>query len=175
MVVGDQATMTLSGGTTPFYGTVASVGVIPTVTSGVASYPVTIDVTGDPSGLEVGASATVDVVTRVLANVLVVPVAALHTTGTTTTVIVEEHGHQVSVPIHVGMESAGEVQVTSGLTAGEEVVEPIPKAFRSLTTKLGTGAAGLARGAGGFGGGGFGGGGFGGGGFGGGGFGGGAG
>lgn len=147
--VGDQVTMTSTGGATPFYGTVASVGVIPTVSSGVASYPVTVDVTGDPAGLEVGESVTADVITRVLADVLVVPASAVHTDGAKTTVTVEEGGRHVAVAVHLGMESAGDVQVTSGLRAGEEVVVPIPRAIRSVVSKLGTGRTGFGGGFGG--------------------------
>ncbi len=43
---GLQAVVTPNGATTPVYGTVTSVGLIATSTSGVTSYPVTIAVTG---------------------------------------------------------------------------------------------------------------------------------
>src|SRR5664280_1919539 len=51
VLVGDQATITVSGSTTPVYGTVGSVGLLATTTSGVSSFPVVIDVTGSPAGL----------------------------------------------------------------------------------------------------------------------------
>ena len=45
---GDQATVTPTGATTVDYGTVASIGLIATETSDVATFPVVIDVTGRP-------------------------------------------------------------------------------------------------------------------------------
>ena len=75
--VGDQATITLSGSTTPIYGTVGSVGLLATSTSGVSSFPVVIDVTGSPSGVYGGASATVSIITEELQDVVVVPTTAI--------------------------------------------------------------------------------------------------
>ena len=56
--VGDQATITPSGATTPVYGTVGSIGLVATTSSGVSSFPVVIDVTGSPSGLYGGRAPT---------------------------------------------------------------------------------------------------------------------
>ena len=71
--VGDQATVTVSGSTTPVYGTVGSIGLLATTTSGVSTFPVVIDVTGSPTGLYGGSSATVSIITEELQDVVVVP------------------------------------------------------------------------------------------------------
>jgi membrane fusion protein, macrolide-specific efflux system len=169
---GDQALIVPDGATTPVYGVVSSVGLIASTTSGVASYPVTIAVTGNPGGLYAGASATVTLVVKQISNATTVPTEALHYTATGTDVYEMVNGHQVAVPVTTGMTSDGETQIVSGLSVGTKVVVESLRA--GGTGAGGTTGTGRTRGAGGgFGGGGFGGGGgggFGGGGFGGGGF-----
>jgi len=160
---GDQAVIIPDGATTPVYGTVSSVGLIATTTSGVASYPVTIAVTGNPGGLYPGASATVTLIVRQLNNVITVPTSALHFATSGTVVYEMVNGHQVAHPVTVGMTSSGQTQIVSGLSVGTEVVVPIVRTGGTGGTTGGTTRRGF--GGGGFGGGGFGGGGFGGGGF----------
>jgi multidrug efflux pump subunit AcrA (membrane-fusion protein) len=167
---GDQAVIIPDGATSPVYGTVSSVGLIATTTSGVATYPVTIAVTGNPGGLYPGASATVTLIVKQLSNVITVPTAALHYTSGGAEVYEIVNGRQVAYPVTVGMTSGGETQILSGLSVGTEVVVPGTRAGGAGTTTggttRGTGGGFGGRG-GGFGGGGFGGGGggFGGGGF----------
>jgi multidrug efflux pump subunit AcrA (membrane-fusion protein) len=160
---GDQAVILPDGATTPVYGTVSSVGLIATTTSGVASYPVTIAVTGNPGGLYPGASATVTLIVKQLSNVTTVPTAAVHFASSGTVVYEMVNGHQVAHPVTVGMTSGGQTQIVSGLSVGTEVVVPIVRTGGTGGTTGGTTRRGF--GGGGFGGGGFGGGGFGGGGF----------
>jgi membrane fusion protein, macrolide-specific efflux system len=150
---GDQAQILPDGASATVYGTVASVGLIGTSTSGVATYPVVVNVTGNPAGLLDGETATVSLIYRQLSNVLTVPTVAVHTSGTTRFVYELANGKQVKHTVVTGAASGGQTQITSGLKEGEQVVAP---ASRTGTTRTGGG--------GGFGGGGFGGGGFGGGG-----------
>ncbi len=159
---GDQAVITGTGASGDVFGTVASVGLVASDSSGVASFPVTVDVTGSPSGLYAGQSAEVEIVYRELVNVVEVPTLALDVSGATTYVTVVSGSRRVRTVVTTGVSSAGETQITSGLKSGQDVVETV----RTLAGVGGT----TGRSRGGFGGGGFGGGGFGGGGFGGGGF-----
>ena len=87
-----------------------------------ASYPVTIAVTGNPGGLYPGASATVTLIVKQLSNATTVPTAALHYTSGGAEVYEMVNGRQVAVPVTVGMASGGETQITSGLSVGTEVV-----------------------------------------------------
>ena len=75
---GDQATITPTGSTTPAYGTVASIGLIATESSNVATFPVVIDVTGIPTGLYAGSTADVAIIVKQLNNVVEVPTAAIN-------------------------------------------------------------------------------------------------
>jgi membrane fusion protein, macrolide-specific efflux system len=167
---GDQAQIVPDGATTPVYGVVSSVGLIASTTSGVATYPVTITVTGNPGGLYPGASAAVTLIVKQLSNATTVPTAALHYTSAGVEVYEMVNGRQVAVPVTVGMASGGETQITSGLSVGTKVVVQGLRAGGAGGTTGGTGRGtrgGFGGGGGGFGGGGFGGagGGFGGGGF----------
>jgi membrane fusion protein, macrolide-specific efflux system len=156
---GDQATITPQGSTTSIYGLVGSVGVVASQSSGVASFPVVINVTGSPSGVYPGDSADVSIVVKELQNVLEIPTAAIQFSGGGTSVEVDRNGQDVTQPVTLGTASGGYTQVLSGLTAGERVVEHIVS-VGPTGTSFGGGT--FRRGE--FGGGGFGGGGFGGGG-----------
>jgi multidrug efflux pump subunit AcrA (membrane-fusion protein) len=119
--VGDQATLTGTGASANVYGTVASVGLLATTTSGVSSFPVVIDVTGSPSGLYGGASATISIVTQELQGVIVVPTTAIHYSGNNTTVTVDSDGSKVSRTVTIGAASGSDTQVTSGLAVGDKI------------------------------------------------------
>jgi macrolide-specific efflux system membrane fusion protein len=102
---------------------VASVGLLASTTSDVASFPVVVDVTGSPSGLYGGSSATVSITTEELRDVVVVPTAALHYSGNSVSVLADEGGKKVTKVITVGAASAGDTQVLSGLAVGDKVYE----------------------------------------------------
>ncbi len=119
--VGDQATITVSGSTTPVYGTVGSIGLLASTTSGVASFPVVVDVTGSPSGIYGGSSATLVITTEELQGVVVVPTAAIHYSGNDTTVLLDSGGTKVTKTVQIGAASGGDTQVTSGLSVGDKV------------------------------------------------------
>jgi multidrug efflux pump subunit AcrA (membrane-fusion protein) len=120
---GDQVTITTEGVNTPVSGTVASIGLTADTSSGVATFPVVIDVTGTPSGLYAGASATVSIIYNQLTNVLAVPAATISTgPGGQSVVQVMKNGHQVSTDVTTGLTAGGLTQITGGLTAGQQVV-----------------------------------------------------
>ncbi len=163
IATGDQVDIDPEGSSTDVYGTVASIGLIASQSSDVATFPVTVDVTGDPSGLYTGMSANLTVVVKELTDVLTVPTAALRYDDGTTEVEVDRDGSHVLQAVTVGTTSGTEAQITSGLTNGEQVVETVVH-FSGIRPS-GSNSTGSSEFPGGFGGGGFGGGGFGGGGF----------
>jgi multidrug efflux pump subunit AcrA (membrane-fusion protein) len=134
---------TASAGSTPYYGTVSSVGLIASTSSGVASFPVTIQVTGTPSGLYSGASANVSIVVQQLTDVTEVPTAALRYSGGQTDVVVLQNGQKVTRPVTVGAAAAGETQILSGVHSGQKVVEQVVR-FSGLPAGAG-GAGGFTR------------------------------
>lgn len=125
---GDQAVITTENAAGPVLGTVASIGLIASTSSGVATFSVVINVTGTPSGLYQGASATISIIYNQVSNVLAVPTAAVVFSGGKIVVYTMVHGHRVAKDVTTGLTSEGLTQITSGLTAGEQVVVPIPRA-----------------------------------------------
>ncbi len=142
---GNQAQLTTPGAASTSYGTVASIGIVASTSSGTASYPVVVNVTGNPGGMHAGASATVALIYRQLTNVLTVPLLAVHVSNGKSIVYEQSGTTQVARPVTTGLASGGEVQILSGLTAGEQVVVNIPVPAGSVprrTGKTGTGKAG---------------------------------
>ncbi len=119
---GEQAIITPVGSTATFYGIVSSFSLFGTTSSGVTSFPVTILVTGNSSGLYPGASADVELVIRQVNNVLVVPTSAVHTLGTSSYVDVLTKGKEVQQTVTIGASGGTYTQIVSGLKSGQEVV-----------------------------------------------------
>jgi macrolide-specific efflux system membrane fusion protein len=155
---GDQATVTPTGATTVDYGTVASIGLIATETSNVATFPVVIDVTGDPTGLYAGSTADISIIVKQLNDVVEVPTAAItyNPTSGQATVTEVKNGKDVSVDVTVGQAALGETQITSGVSAGDSIVERVVKFTGGAGRTGGAGITGgfTRTGGGGFGGGG---------------------
>jgi hypothetical protein len=157
--VGDQAVITPNGATQPVFGTVSQITPLATTSSGVATFPVTIAVTGTPPGLFAGASAQVSIVVLQRTDVLTVPTSAVHTVGSRSVVNVLAGGKEVSRAVTVGATDAARTEITSGLSSGDQVILANLNAAvpGNNTTRAGGGGFG-GLGGGGFGGGGFGGG-----------------
>ncbi len=156
---GDQVNITPTGATTPVFGTVGSISLIGSQTSDVTTFPVVIDVTGNPTGLYAGANADVSIIVKQLSNVTEVPTNAItYSSSGQATVTQVVNGTHVVKDVTVGAAENGETQIVSGVSAGDKVLE------RQITFKApGGGVGGLfggtgtKGGAGGFPGGGFGG------------------
>lgn len=121
---GLQAELTIGGAEETVYGTVASVAVVATTSSsGTASFPVTIKVTGKPTGLFAGSSVTANIIVSQQADVIAVSAAAI-TTGTddTSTVTKVVDGVDTEATITTGETVNGQVIVTEGLSEGDQIV-----------------------------------------------------
>jgi multidrug efflux pump subunit AcrA (membrane-fusion protein) len=144
--------ITPAGANAPVTGTVTSVSSVPTSSSGVVSFAVVVGVTGHPSGVYSGASATLSITTKKAVRVLEVPTLAIRYNGSKATVQVNDGSGAVTRSITVGTMYGLETQVLSGIKAGEKVVVTIPTFGRAFTNRTGTGGTG-GGGFGGFGGG----------------------
>jgi len=158
---GLQAEITPTGSTAKVFGTVKSVGIVASSSSGgSASFPVTIAVTGSPKGLYAGGAADVSIIVKQVENVLTVPTSALHSESGKTVVHQMTNGAQVSTPVTVGTVYGLQTQILSGLKAGDKVVGTTFRTGGSNPTggtRTRQGGGGAGGGTGGFGGGGFGG------------------
>lgn len=122
---GMQVEITPTGGGDVVYGTVSEVGVIATASdSGAAQFPVTVDVTGRPSGLYAGSTASLAITVKQATDVLAVNTAALHTDGDKTFVYVIDGSKRTRRNVTVGETYGMQTEVTSGLKEGD-VVEVI--------------------------------------------------
>lgn len=119
---GDQVQLSTAGASGPVAGTVHSIGLIADTSSGVATFPVVVNVKGTPAGLYAGASATISIIYHQVRNALAVPSAAIHYSGPHAVVTVLSGGHRVTRDVTLGLSSGGLTQVTSGLATGDRVV-----------------------------------------------------
>jgi macrolide-specific efflux system membrane fusion protein len=124
---GDQAVITPSNSTANAYGTVTSVGLVASSSSDVATFPVTIAVTGSPTGLYAGSTATVSIIVKQINDAVQVPTAAISYSGGQATVTAVVNGSHVTRSVTTGEVSSGDTQITSGLSAGDKVVERVVK------------------------------------------------
>lgn len=123
VATGDQAELTVDGVSDTVFGTVSAVGLIPTTSGGVAGYPVTVDVTGSPTGLHDGVSADVEIIYERRTDVLTVPSVAVTTVdGASTVTQLDESGNEVSTPVTVGETSGNVTEITDGLAEGDSVL-----------------------------------------------------
>ena len=152
---GMQAEITPTGSTTKVFGTVKTVGIVASSSSsGSASFPVTVAVTGSPKGLYAGGAATVSIIVKQVENVLTVPTNAVHTVDAKTVVYQMVNGAQVSTPVTVGTTYGAVTQILSGLKTGDNVVGTTFRIGGNSSTG-GTRTRQGGTGGGGFGGGGF--------------------
>jgi macrolide-specific efflux system membrane fusion protein len=147
---GQSVAITPAGATVPVTGTVTSVSSVPTSSSGVVTFPIVIGVSGHPSGVYAGASATLSITTKKSFKALEIPTLAIRYSGSKATVQVNNGGGVTTRTITVGTSYGLETQVLSGISAGDKVVVTIPTFGRGTVNRGGTGGTG---GFGGFGGG----------------------
>ncbi|MDT7800656.1 MAG: hypothetical protein QOI78_4089 [Actinomycetota bacterium] len=134
---GQKATVTLNAlPDKPIQATVSSINLTPTTSGSVVSYGAQLALTSPPDGLRPGQSASVVITVAEAENALSVPAAAVTTAGNTNIVTVQENGQNVPRQVQVGIRGESTVQITSGLTEGENVV---------LTATAATGTGGTGR------------------------------
>lgn len=103
-------------------GTVATVGLVASADeSGAASFPVTIEVTGERDDIYAGSSATVSIVVEEREDVLTVPAMALHTENGRTYVNKVVDGTTTRADVEVGDTFGAQTEIVSGLSEGDKV------------------------------------------------------
>ncbi|MCL2465090.1 MAG: biotin/lipoyl-binding protein [Micrococcales bacterium] len=121
IAAGDQVQMTSTDLSGTVFGVVRTVGPLST-SSGTASYPVTVDVTGDTSSLHDGISVTAEIIYERRSNVLTIPTAAITTAnGASTVQKVASDGSTSTVKVTTGETSGTTTEITAGLAEGDQV------------------------------------------------------
>jgi trimeric autotransporter adhesin len=128
--VGQRASVLPDGSSTPLGGSVVSIGLIPDSTASPATYPVTIGLNGQPSGLHANGYASVTITTAQSSGVSV-PTSAVHHSGHSATVILYAAGQTRAAKVTVGAVGPVWTRITSGLRVGQRVVlanlnQPLP-------------------------------------------------
>ncbi|MDS0132586.1 MULTISPECIES: efflux RND transporter periplasmic adaptor subunit [unclassified Amycolatopsis] len=137
---GQKATVTLNAlPDKPIQATVSSINLTPTTSGSVVSYGAQLALANPPDGLRPGQSASVVITVAEADDALSVPAAAVQAVGSTNLVTVQENGQNVTRQVQVGLRGESTVQITSGLTEGENVVLT---ATASTGTTGGTGRTG---------------------------------
>lgn len=125
---GDQATVTVGGVSERVFGTVSSVGLVASTSSGVSSFPVVVTITGSPEGLYAGMSAEVSIVYHQLNNVLQVSSLAISRSGDTQSVQLVAGTGTETREVTTGVTAGGQTQILTGLSSGDEVQITVPAA-----------------------------------------------
>lgn len=159
--VGQAATVTIDAlPTTELAAHIIAIDGTATSSSGVVTFNVTFALDRSEPGLKPGMTGNVDVVVGEADNVLHVPTAAVHGSGTNATVTVLRSGKQVSAPVVAGLQGDSSTVILSGLKASDTVVLPSINLSSSSSTNnstsnnttFGKGFGGVRIGSGGFGG-----------------------
>ena len=100
---------------------VAAIDPSATTSNSVVTYGVTLTLDKVPAGARVGQTVSVSVTTGSKANVVMVNSAAITKAGNRRTVTVVANGVQETRSVQIGLEGDAATEVTSGLTAGEQV------------------------------------------------------
>lgn len=122
VAVGQGAQVTPAGSTQALLGKITSIAPAATVSSGVATFAVTAQLTDTSNAIRPGISASVDVVINQVVHVLTVPTSAVHTTAAGSTVNVLVNGQLKSVPVQTGASDPTRIEITSGLKLNDVVV-----------------------------------------------------
>ncbi len=123
-----------------FSGTVKSISTFGNYNNGISTFTVSISVTGSGT-LKPGMTADAEIEVASVPNALMVPVEAVLQQGTQAEVeVVGPKGVQL-VPVQVGLVNSTYAQITSGLSAGQEVVTGSASLPSGTATYTGTGTS----------------------------------
>jgi heme/copper-type cytochrome/quinol oxidase subunit 2 len=103
-------------------GKITSIAPAATITSGVATFAVTAQLTDTSNSIRPGISATVNVVINQVVHVLTVPASAVRTTAAGSTVQVLVNGVPKPVTVQTGASDPTKIQIVSGLQLNQVVV-----------------------------------------------------
>ena len=121
--VGQTATVTPNAQSDQtFNAKVTSISPTATVTSNVVTYPVTLTLDDTGTGLRDGQTVSAKVLVDQADNVLRLPASSVRGTGERGTVTLVKSGVQQTVTVGVGLRGDQYLEITSGLSAGDQVV-----------------------------------------------------
>ncbi len=121
--IGDKATITMDAfPNQSFTGKVVSIDTTGTVSSGVTTYPAYITYDSAVDGIYPNMAVDANIITAVKDSVVLVPNAAVQTTGGQSTVRTLKNGTATSVDVTVGLSNDTQTEIVSGIAEGDTVV-----------------------------------------------------
>ena len=119
---GQSVQVTPAGSTQALLGKVTLISPAATISSGVATFGVTAQLTDTSNSIKPGISATASIVVKQVVHVLTVPTSAVHTTAAGSTVQILVNGAPQSVSVQVGASDPLRTEILSGLQLNQVVV-----------------------------------------------------
>jgi HlyD family secretion protein len=119
---GQTVQVTPAGSTQAVLGKISAISPAATISSGVATFGVTAQLSDTSNSIKPGVSATASIVVNQVVHVLTVPTSAVHTTATGTTVQILVNGAPQSVPVEVGASDPTRTEIVAGLQLNQVVV-----------------------------------------------------
>jgi len=148
---GQKATLTFDSiANQTFTGIVAGINKLGIVSSGVTSYPATIQFDSTSDAILPNMSVSASIITDIKDNVITVPTSAITTQNGQSVVRELVNGQLTFIPVATGEASDTDTEITQGLNEGDTVITSI---MTPTTTSNGTSPFSGNRGFGGFGGG----------------------
>jgi multidrug efflux pump subunit AcrA (membrane-fusion protein) len=134
--VGNKATVTFDAlPDKTFSGKIIAIDTAGSISSGVANYPVTIQLDSGTEDILSNMSANVSIITDFKDGVVYVPVSAVKSENGVNKVSIMENGTPKSVDVTTGIQSTTFVEIISGINEGDEVVTATVLSGSSSTTK----------------------------------------
>jgi RND family efflux transporter MFP subunit len=121
--VGQKATVTFDSiPDKTFTGVVATVDRIGSTSNNVTGYGVNIKLDSMSDEILPNMAVSANIITDSKTDVLLVPSSAVLTQGSETVARVLRNGSEIDVPVETGISSDTQIEITSGLSEGEEVI-----------------------------------------------------
>lgn len=105
-----------------FTGKVLAVNTSGSVNSGVTSYPVTILLDSTSVEIYPNMAVSVEIITAIKNDVILIPSTAVQTTNNQATVGVMKNGKVTEVSVEIGSSNDSQTEIVSGISEGDEVV-----------------------------------------------------
>jgi len=133
--VGAKATITLDAfPDKTFTGKVIAIDTSGSVSSGVVSYPTTIQFDTDVPEILSNMSASATIITKIKNDVFLVPTSAIVTNNGTATIRQLKDNQLVFTPVEIGESDNSNTEIISGLSEGDSIVTSVTNATIKTTT-----------------------------------------
>jgi RND family efflux transporter MFP subunit len=121
--INNKATITLDALPDKTYtGKVISIDSTGSVSSGVTTYPAVIKLDTENTEIFPNMSTQASIITQVKNDILLIPLGSVQTQNGTSQVQILKNGQASSVTVETGLSSSTQIEITSGLKEGDEVV-----------------------------------------------------